>query len=259
MKMPSNFTLPPRRALKAPCGGAYSTTRRRGQPHPQAGPARHRRRPATICDVTPVKRGTPKDLREKIRKTYRETEHPATVVEMCDRYLKDEPDDGVVWAWYGHSLIAMARFDAARAALDRARALVGEDEQRAFVLRCLGDLEYAQGHYQEAQSLYCDAFALAPEYDAALIAAGRAAFDLGDLDGAEAAFRKAATVDGPFSGAALFEVGRVLRARGAFFEARRVLKQALELIPHDHRARVMLADVEAAMRVRSHSPGVAED
>jgi tetratricopeptide (TPR) repeat protein len=203
--------------------------------------------------ATHVKRGTTHDLREKIRKTYRETEHPATLVELCDQYLKAEPDDGIVWAWYGHSLIALARFDVARAALERAGALVGENEQRAFVLRCLGDLEYAQGRHAEAQVLYCEAFALAPEYDAALIAAGRAAFGQGDLEGAEAAFRKAASVNGPFRGAALYEVGRVLRARGAFFEARRVLKQALDLVPQDPRLREMLADVEAAMRVRSHS------
>lgn len=199
-----------------------------------------------------MKRATHKD-RETIRKTYRESEHPATVIELCEPYLRDEPDDGVVWAWYGHCLIAMGRFEASRAALERARALVAEEEQRAFVLRCLGDLEYAQGKYDEAQVLYCEAFAIAPQYDVALIAAGRAAFDLADLPSAEKAFRTAADVKGPYSGTALFELGRVLRARGAFFEARRVLKEALDLIPHDHRARVMLADVESAIRVRSRS------
>ena len=37
-----------------------------------------------------------KAKRETIRRTYRELEQPATLVEMCEQYLKHEPTDGAV-------------------------------------------------------------------------------------------------------------------------------------------------------------------
>lgn len=71
---------------------------------------------------------------------------------------------------------------------------------------------------------------------------------------AEAAFRKAAVLNGSFNSTALYEVGRVLLARGAFFEARSVLKQARKQIPDDERVQTALADVERVIRVKSESP-----
>jgi len=50
----------------------------------------------------------------------------------------------------------------------------------------------------------------------------------------------------------LYELGRVLRARSSFFEARRVLKQALAIESHDD-IRESLADVEHVIRLQSRS------
>jgi len=50
-----------------------------------------------------------KAKRETIRRTYRELEQPATVVELCEQYLPLESTDGAVWAWYGHTRPAIPR------------------------------------------------------------------------------------------------------------------------------------------------------
>ena len=60
-------------------------------------------------------------------------------------------------------------------------------------------------------------------------------------------------MDGKFTGTSLYEVGLALRARGEFFEARRVLRDALKLVPEHPHARAALADVEHAIRVRSRT------
>jgi tetratricopeptide (TPR) repeat protein len=125
------------------------------------------------------------------------------------------------------------------------------EDQVAFLLRCRGDVEHSQGRYEEAKILYREATELTPMYDSAWIAFGRAAFSLGQIDAAEEAFRNAASVNGAFSGTALYELGRVLRTRGAFFEARRTLQQARHLIPGDDRVQSVLADVDRAIRVKS--------
>jgi tetratricopeptide (TPR) repeat protein len=46
---------------------------------------------------------------------------------------------------------------------------------------------------------------------------------------------------------ALYELGHILRARGAFFEARRIFRQALTLIPDSEHTKDALADVEKAI------------
>jgi hypothetical protein len=71
---------------------------------------------------------------------------------MCEQYLKHEPTDGAVWAWYGHTLVHLGRYSEAGAALQTARGLVTRDDVRGFVLGCQGDLEETQGHYREQRN-----------------------------------------------------------------------------------------------------------
>lgn len=189
-----------------------------------------------------------KARRAAIRETYRESEQPATVVALCERYLKQDPLDGVVWAWYGHSLVDMARYVEADTALKTARGLVATDDQKAFALQCRGDLAEAQGRLAEAETLYRQAIDLAPQGQWTFVQLGRVLSGQGRSDEAEASFRHAVTLEGSRSGIAFFELGHVLRAKGAFFEARRSFKQALKLVPDYERARDALADVERAIR-----------
>ena len=191
--------------------------------------------------------------REVIRKTYRELEQPATVVELCEQYLKLDSQDGVVWAWYGHTLIELGRYTDAAVALQTARGLVTTEDIRGFVLQCRGELEYAQGHYPQAEAFYREAVGCEGMGDWPLILLGRVLFRLGAVDDAERSFRQAVSVNGTHPATALYELGRILRARSALFESRRVLKQALALESHDD-IRECLADVERAIRLQS-APG----
>ncbi len=193
-----------------------------------------------------------KAKREAIWKTYRESEQPATVAELCEQYLKLESTDGVVWAWYGHTLIELGRYAEASAALQTARGLVTTEDMRGFVLQCQGDLEHAQGHYPRAEELYREAADCDGVGDWALIQLGRVLFRLGEIEGAEQCFRRAVDANGSHPATALYELGRLLRGRSSFFEARRVLKQALAVESHDD-IRESLADVEHVIRLQSRS------
>lgn len=79
---------------------------------------------------------------------------------------------------------------------------------------------------------------------------GRVFFRLGALGDAEECFNRAVDVKGAHPATALYELGRMLRARSAFFEARRRFKQALAVDPHED-VRLALADVERVIRVQS--------
>jgi tetratricopeptide (TPR) repeat protein len=188
-----------------------------------------------------------KTRRDLIRTTYRDAEQPATVIALCEDYLKRDPLDGVVWAWYGHTLIEMARYTEADAALKTARGLVAADEHKAFTLECRGDLEAVQGRVEEAEGLYREAMALAPRSQWTFVQLGRLLFKQGRSTEAEDLLRHAVTLDGNRSGMALYELGHILRARGAFFEARRIFRQALTLIPDSEHTKDALADVEKAI------------
>jgi len=192
-----------------------------------------------------------KAKREVIRRAYRELDQPATVVELCEQYLKLDALDGVIWAWAGDSLREIGRNDEARLALQTARGLVETDEKRAFVLQCQGDLALAEGAYAEAERLYREGLALHSAHQSLWLDLGRVIFDVGRIEEAEEIFRKAVKLDGVFTGACLYEVGRCLRARGEYFEARRILKQAVKLVPDDERPGLALADVERVIRVAS--------
>jgi tetratricopeptide (TPR) repeat protein len=191
--------------------------------------------------------------RETIRKTYRDLEQPATVVELCEQYLKLESTDGVVWAWYGHSLSELGRYGESAAALQTARGLVTTEDTRAFVFQCQGDLEYGQGRYAKAAEFYREAVAEGVG-DWALIMLGRVLFRLAATDEAEQCLRQAVAMKGSHPATALYELGRILRSRSELFESRRVLRQALALEPHDD-VRECLADVERAIRLRSPAGG----
>jgi tetratricopeptide (TPR) repeat protein len=191
--------------------------------------------------------------REAIRKTYRELDRPATVVELCEQYLRLQSQDGVVWAWYGDSLRELGRYVDAATALQTARGLVTTEDTRSFVLQCQGDLEYAQGHYPRAESYYREAVAEGVG-DLPLILLGRVLSRLGQMNEAEHCLRRAVDANGSHSVTALYELGRILRARSALFEARRVFKQALAREARDE-IRDGLADVERAIRLQSPPGG----
>jgi tetratricopeptide (TPR) repeat protein len=200
--------------------------------------------------VAEISKARLKSKRETIRRTYRELKQPATVVELCEQYLKLDPLDGVVWGWAGDSLRILYRYDEARVALQTPRGLVSTDDLRAFVLQCQGELAKALGDNAEAERLFREAIEQKGDHDDLWIDLGHSVLDQGQLEEAERCYRHAATLDGNYTAGALYWLGLVLRARGEFFEARRVLKAALS-DTHDQRPALALADVERAIRVRS--------
>lgn len=225
-----------------------TSTKNSGPPEPSIQDSR---KSSKSADSSPTNAKL-KAKRDAIRKTYQELDQPATVIELCEQYLKLESTDGVVWAWYGHTLVQLARYGEASAALQTARGFATRDDVRGFVLRCQGDLEEAQGHYPRAEELYREAVDCEGVGDWPLIQLGRILFRTGAIDDAEHCFRRAVDANGSHPATALYELGCLLRARSSFFEARRVLKQALAIESHDD-IRQSLADVEHVIRLQSRS------
>jgi tetratricopeptide (TPR) repeat protein len=81
-------------------------------------------------------------------------------------------------------------------------------------------VKYSENHYPRAEELYCEAADCEGVGDWPLIQLGRVLFRLGAIEGAEQCFRRAVDAKGSHPATALYELGRLLRARSSFFEAR---------------------------------------
>ena len=57
---------------------------------------------------------------------------PAVCIELCERYVRDFPENGPAWAVYGSHLIQLSRFDEAEAAIRRAFNWCRKASERSY-------------------------------------------------------------------------------------------------------------------------------
>jgi tetratricopeptide (TPR) repeat protein len=125
-----------------------------------------------------------------------------------------------------------------RTSNEKLRALSGPTAEDLFraALECEGDMD----SLPEAIGYYREILELSPDWIEAHINLGVALYQLGDADGARAAFIKAVQLD-PMNGICRYNLGCVLEEQGEIDEAIRHLRCAARVLPNHADARFNLA------------------
>jgi tetratricopeptide (TPR) repeat protein len=173
-------------------------------------------------------------------------DQPALTVELARLHLALCPDDRTALLIYGNALVSLARYAEARAAYEHALAL-STTENRASVLRRLGELCDARYEAREAERYYREAIAAAPNHASAYIYLGALLAKTGRLEEAEAIHARATECTEGEIQEALLNLGLVRRGRGDYLGALESLRRAVSLDPTDSAANEALDDIEALL------------
>lgn len=162
---------------------------------------------------------------------------------LCERFLTHHPDHVPTLMRYACSLISLAQYDGAAAALDRAQSRVSAKHLH-MVLAQRGHLLEAKGDFLNAERLFTEAHRLDPADATYLIYAGAVAFRRGDIDCARKLASKATDCTEGCIDEAWFNLGGYLLSDKRCHDAADCYRKALEIDPDYQIARHQLEDVE---------------
>lgn len=165
--------------------------------------------------------------------------------ELCEAYLRDFPEDGVIWLTLAENLRLLHLYEESWAALDRAEHLAGDSpKKKRLVMLHRGYLFTDRGEHLRAEECFMEAHALCPDDAGNLIFAGVAAMRRGDLPRAQELLAKATLCKEGDIDEAYFNLGGVFLALRRYGDAAECYREALKVDP-DHRIyRKRLSDVE---------------
>jgi protein O-GlcNAc transferase len=172
----------------------------------------------------------------------------ATTIELLKRFLRDYPENGPAWWYFGRKLVEVSRFDEAEAALRKAIDLSRPDSLH-FVYRQMGCVFRHRGNLVIAEEWYRKAIEAAPDDAGAYIFLGAMLARRGNLPEAEEVHRRATHCRTGDLSEAHHNLGLVLRAQESYEEAYACFEAALKTDPRYKEAKVALRDVRRAMRV----------
>lgn len=162
---------------------------------------------------------------------------------LCEIYLKEHPSDVATLIRYACSLISLAQYSQARAALDKAQATVPKKHLH-LVLAQRGHLLEAKGHFKAAEEMFMEAHKLMPIDATYLIYAGAVVFRIGEIDRAQDLAKQATECSKGCIEEAWFNLGGYLLSARRYQEAADCYRRALEIDPDYEIAKERLADVE---------------
>ena len=163
------------------------------------------------------------------------------VIEVLDPVADSRPDDLATAYMLGTALLQQKEEE--RAVHEFERIMSRADTPEARLLLATRKMQATDLNGALDEILRC--IELKPDLADAHVIHGRILMLTADLGGAEAAFRRAITVD-PNSFEALLELSALAREQGKLTEARESVTHALSLRPSDIPARYQLALVESA-------------
>jgi tetratricopeptide (TPR) repeat protein len=167
--------------------------------------------------------------------------------ELCERRLRDHPDDVSLLCMYSGQLIAIGLHEEARSVIAKAEHLANASKL-PWVVHRRAYLVQQMGHYQEAAEIYLQAHALAPKEAAHLICAASAIWHSGDFSRAiELTFQAATQCNEDLRHEAYLNLGCYQVAQQRYAEARRCFIMALENNPDYPEAKIRLNDVEQVL------------
>jgi tetratricopeptide (TPR) repeat protein len=167
------------------------------------------------------------------------------------RSIALRPETARYHAALGHALALQGRTKESLDACERARQLDALDFESRLTHVLVLKMARRKG---EALKAAADAAKSAPDLCGALVAAGAAQLEVGDLEGAEESLEKAVAI-APRSPSAQRLLGRVRFRRADLAGAEQILSVAVSQRPRDVRARLALASVHEAQGKLEESLG----
>jgi tetratricopeptide (TPR) repeat protein len=167
----------------------------------------------------------------------------AYALELCRELVRSFPDYNIAWLLEGVLLYETARYAEAEQVLREAIQGIAL-EQLHYGYDDLGRLYKLQGRYDEAEKWYRKAVELKPERADRHVSLGVLLAGKGELDGAEACYRKATRCSEGRIYEAYLNLGLVLRARERYEEALECFKKAIQIKPNYKEAIAGKSDME---------------
>jgi tetratricopeptide (TPR) repeat protein len=172
----------------------------------------------------------------------------ATCVLLCERWLRENPDDLWVMHEYAEMLYKMARYEEAIAVYHDALARFPD---RAWAIHNqLGQLHRYRGSFLDAEKEYQKAIDCKPEEAGSYIFLGAVQARQGKLKEAEQTHRLATQCPAGLIDEAYHNLGLVLRGQGRLAEARQCFERAIEIDNDYADAIEALKDVTAALELQ---------
>ena len=173
---------------------------------------------------------------------------------LCELVLQKHPDHWRTLLCHASNLTALAQYELAAEALDRADACIPA-KQRYLLYYGRGHLAEARGLFADAEALFLQAHQGQPAEATGLILAGSAAFRDGRIGRAEELARKAIECPRGCIDEAYFNLGGYLLSQKRYSEARECYQKAIELDPDYDEAYQRLADVNRTLLHRYEREG----
>jgi len=182
---------------------------------------------------------------ESVFDAWKAEKHVLTI-ERAKRHLERFSDDWLILSVLGEASFEIGRLPEAKAALLQALNLAPPEKQY-MVHRELGHVCRWSGEITEAEEHYRNVIASRPEDAAGYIYLGAMLSALGRLDAAQEQHRRATECSEGAIDEAYLNLALVLRAKGAYAEAKECLERALALDPDYTEAATALGDLESVL------------
>lgn len=170
----------------------------------------------------------------------------AVVVELCKKHLRQFPQYGLAWLYYGMAQIDLARYTEAEKAIRRALTLCPKKALPIAYSR-MGHLFQAKGDLKQAALWYRKALDRSPKDATWHIFLASNAFKRGLHKQSEAYYRRALKCSEGCLDEAYFNLGGILLGKRNYVEAIKCYQEALKIDPKYRIAKERLDDAKLAL------------
>jgi tetratricopeptide (TPR) repeat protein len=166
--------------------------------------------------------------------------------ELCERLLRENPDDAPLLYLYANKLMKFALYEEAERVLFHAEKVAPAPSIK-WILSLRGRLYEERGDYHSAEEVFLRSHSLDPKEAAFLIFAASVVFRSGDIPRAISLITQATLCDDDLLYEAQFNLGGYLCAQRRYAEALNCYRRVMELRPDYGNVQVRLADVERVL------------
>jgi superkiller protein 3 len=172
----------------------------------------------------------------------------AVVVELCKKNIREFPNDGFIWVWYGMAQTRLFRYTAAEKAVRRAIKFCPKKGLPVAYVQ-MGEIYKGKGDFKKAAFWYRKALKQKPQDATYYIYLGDNAFKYGLFKQAKNYFRSALRCSEGCLDEAYFNLGGILLGERNYSEAVKCYEHALKIDPKNKTTKERLDDAKLALLI----------